>query len=557
MNNSEIKEWVYKNYYRTDGKPNSNFGREDYCNKTEITKDFFQSVMSMTTWLNGHNPKFNDRVKVILNNIQSSPKCICGKDVKLNWDRNKPNEVFNKYCSIKCSRNDDSIKEQTRLTCLEKYGVDNPSKSNKIKELISSGLRLSFSDAVTRYKINYADRFEYTDDGSYSIDGSVEVRCTLHDIKFTRNSKQLLSGETNCPECRKDGLRDQFMMTKDEFVERLSQVRNGEFTLVGGYHGMASVSRFKCKEGHEFECKADHIVGTNRGNCPYCFAGTSKQEQSFISFLKTLSENVIVNSRKHLGNGKEVDAVVDDKLMFEFNGLYWHSNRMLTNDYHLDKTKLAEDGGYRLFHVWSNEWLDDTRRDIWKSIISNAVGMPSRRIFARKCVVSEVDYPTYEHFLNTNHIQGHSNAKTRLGLFSNGELVSVMGFSKPRFDNTCDFELVRFANLKFTSVVGAASKLLTHFRRMNPNKSIVSYADRRLSIGNVYKTLGFEFSHHSPPSYFYTKDGFNTISRYSTQRKVLGKVIKNFDPSLSEAQNMYQNGYYKVYDSGTSVWMLN
>lgn len=58
-----------------------------------------------------------------------TPKCHCGNDV--NWSRGKPN----KYCCFKCLPNNWN-QEKVRNTVQERYGVDNVSKNDKVKEKI-------------------------------------------------------------------------------------------------------------------------------------------------------------------------------------------------------------------------------------------------------------------------------------------------------------------------------------------------------------------------------------------------------------------------------------
>ncbi len=131
-----------------------------------------------------------------------------------------------------------------------------------------------------------------------------------------------------------------------------------------------------------------------------------------------------------------------------------------------------------------------------------------------------------------------------------------MTFSKPRFNHDYAYELVRFCSKLNTQVIGGASRLLKYFRTKNPNKSILSYADRRWSTGNLYKQLGFSLSHYSSPNYRYYK-GKHSMSRYSCQKHNLkGLFPKFYDASLSEKQIMIKAGYNCVYDSGNSVWVI-
>lgn len=103
-------------------------------------------------------------------------------------------------------------------------------------------------------------------------------------------------------------------------------------------------------------------------------------------------------------------------------------------------------------------------------------------------------------------MQGATNAKVRLGLRCNGELVALMTFGKPRFSSKHEWELIRFCTKCDYHVPGAAGKLLKAFERRFCPKSLVSYADRRWSQGKLYKALGFKLDHASPPNYWYFND---------------------------------------------------
>ena len=129
-----------------------------------------------------------------------------------------------------------------------------------------------------------------------------------------------------------------------------------------------------------------------------------------------------------------------------------------------------------------------------------------------------------------------------------------MTFSKSRFDKKYDFELIRYCNKLDLTTVGGASKLLKHFQR-NHKGSIVSYANRRYSNGNLYRQLGFNYKSSSVPNYWYSS-GLNLLSRYECQKHKLKNVLKNFDESLSERDNMVNNGYYRIYDCGNDKFEL-
>ena len=112
---------------------------------------------------------------------------------------------------------------------------------------------------------------------------------------------------------------------------------------------------------------------------------------------------------------------------------------------------------------------------------------------------------------------------------------------------------MRYCQLKNTRVIGAAGKMLRYFRK-NHTGSIISYANRRWSNGNLYKALGFSFVRNTCPSFVYTKNGI-IYSRLQLQKHKL-KNMENYNPNLTAEKILELEGFKKLYDCGNSVWEL-
>ena len=134
-----------------------------------------------------------------------------------------------------------------------------------------------------------------------------------------------------------------------------------------------------------------------------------------------------------------------------------------------------------------------------------------------------------------------------------------MSFGKTRFNINYEWELLRYCNKLNTSVVGGASKLFKNFLKENNPESVISYSDKSFNTGNLYNMLGFEYSHTSSPNYKYISERDNLIlSRYQCQKHKLSNLLKdNFDENLTETENMYNNGFHKIFDCGNDVWIYN
>lgn len=286
--------------------------------------------------------------------------------------------------------------------------------------------------------------------------------------------------------------------------------------------------------------------------------GVSREELQVRDFIQTLSKDIEVS--KKILDHKEIDIYDPyNKLAVEYNGIYWHSTNDIDKIHkfrskHLEKTTWATNNNIMLFHIFSSEWKN--QQDIWKSILTNQYKR-NNKIYARKCSIRAVDSELCEKFLDDNHLQGRDHSSVRLGLFYEDNLVSIMTFCKSRFNKKIEWELSRACSLKYTTVVGGASKLLNHFKTKYNPSSIITYANLRYSIGNIYKTLGFTKSHQSPPNYFYYRGLEVLQSRHKFQKHRLHKILDNFNPNISELSNMLNNGYRIIYDCGNDVYVWN
>ena len=89
----------------------------------------------------------------------------------------------------------------------------------------------------------------------------------------------------------------------------------------------------------------------------------------------------------------------------------------------------------------------------------------------------------------------------------------------------------------------------------NFNGSIVSYADRSYSMGNVYEKNGFELIKTNRPSYYYVpKNSEKMYHRMNYTKKELLKLLN--EPNLTEKQLAERLGFSKIYDCGTLTYIL-
>jgi len=389
------------------------------------------------------------------------------------------------------------------------------------------------------------NKFDYSLVEYNNSNEKIKVICPIHGV-FTVKPSSHIQG-SDCFKCK---VKNQFL-TNEDFTNRSQLVHKDKYDYsITDYLGIRNKIKIICNKHGEFETWPQ--IHMNGSNCPQCAIESnqysSQYELEIINFIKEKLPNINIIQCYRLDN-KEIDIYLPDyNLGIEFNGLYWHSHIYKENSYHKVKSDFFEKNNIQIFHIWEDQWLN--KKNIIKSMIYNKLNLNTERIYARKCIIKEVDYNTKNNFFINNHIQGDCPSKTNIGLFFNDELVSCMSFGKERFKKQSEsHELLRFCNKLNINVIGGASRLFKHFLKNYSPKNIITFADRRFSQGNLYNVLGFKFIEYTSPNYIYWKN-FQIFNRIYFQKHKLKDKLEIFDKDKSEYENMVINGYNRVWDCG-------
>lgn len=439
-----------------------------------------------------------------INSIHDIPICQakeCNNPVTYN--KAYPNKGFASFCSPECSRKSKTINDEIEGLLRDKEWLYNQRYIlKKSKENIANELGISISPVNKWLKIHQFPDIRYNE-SDYKIKRILENKVELQDLYSSGDQLHLIAKKLGTS-----------TSTLSIFMRK---------------HGI------EMRPSNSYERKKNFI---------------STGEREVFDFLIGQDITVIQSDRSVIG--KELDIhMPDHKLAIEFNGLYWHSEEHKPKDIHIEKTNLCEEKGIELFHIWEDDW--NSKRSIVMSMILHKLNKSPFKIGARKCTIKKVSGSDARKFLEENHLQGYSSSSKNLGLYYNEDLVSLMTFNKPRFNKSIDWELVRFANKINTSVVGAFSKLFRSFVSENEG-SIVTYADRCYSQGNVYESNGFKLYKINPPSYWYVVDnGSKKVSR----THFIKSKLKDFDQSMSEKEIVDLIGIKKIWNSGTKTYYFN
>lgn len=219
---------------------------------------------------------------------------------------------------------------------------------------------------------------------------------------------------------------------------------------------------------------------------------------------------------------------------------------LVSPDYHLKKTKLAEENGCRCIHVF--DWDD------WNKVLD--LVRPKERIFARKCEVHMVSLEEVYSFTNQNHIQGSCLGQDiALGLYFNGELVELMTFGTPRYSSKYDLELLRLCSKSNVTVVGGASRLFKDAcDSFDQGTKILSYCNRAKFTGDVYKKIGMTEVRSTDAQEVWSKDHEFVTANMLRARGYDQLFHTDYGKDVSNEELMIKNKWRPVFDCGQYVF---
>ena len=501
--------------------------------KCEICgKEFKGYTSTFSQHLKEHNITTKEYYDTYLHFSPSTCE-ICGSETKFL----SINKGYKRKCA-KCGRVERAKKaaETTRKVWRKKYGVDNVFQLESIKEKAkNTKIERYGSETFTNpVKMMETKEMRYGDAGYTNKEKATK---TFQERYGADNYLQVINANHKAIQYQNDKI--------DEFE------RENDCTLVAKLVKQFGQGWYKA---HIVEPIIESSQRTYIRNCDiptiekYAMDNhvSSINELEVVDFVKSILGDVLVetNTRKVIPP-YELDIYIPEKgIAIEYNGVYYHCDDVKGKDYHLKKTERCEELGIRLIHIFETEWHE--HKDICKSIIKSSLGVYDARVYARDCIIKEVSPSDAREFLEVNHIQGAVNSSYRLGLYYNSELVQIITIGKSRFKDD-EVELLRMCSKLGWQVVGGFSRLMKN----QPYEELISYVDRCKFSGVGYFSSGWAFISYTMPSYFYSNsNGKTTISRYQAQKHKLPKLLKVFDSQLTEAENMKNNNWFRVYDCG-------
>lgn len=542
--------------------------------------DIKKEILQLTTFL---DDKYNEieigqRLYHIRDNIKEILYCrICGKpkafyrfsDGYFSTCGNKECKNKSKVLSFKKTiyekydgnyfKEGSEAREKYKNTMIDLYGVDHNFKSKELRENAEKTMaeRHGVKHALSSKKIS--EKRNQT---------CMDKHGTLNFIQSDKSKKTNINRYGFENPMQNQGIAQKVAIsssfTKQEALRKKLNTYDIELIKFG-----TIISEIKCNRcGNVYWRRSGKMNSKLRelqNPCSFCnppSLTTSMAEDALVLYLSEIYDGEIKRNYRDIfiGNNKfsEVDAYLPKlNIAFEYNGLYWHSEKYRNSDYHQEKTLFLLNKGIKLYHIWEDDWINNN--DIIKSIVSSLLNK-NQNISSDLCEISIVTNEDYKKFSNENHLNGYSPSSITIGLYYLKELVLLMSFLKTSknddfSESKYEYEVVRNCPKIGICIDNGADKILNYFKR-NYSSSVVLYLNVSFSPKVeecVYFKTDAKYIKITPPNYTWVIDG-KRINKLNLTKEKLIRMGYDQDKSMNDI--MHGMGYYKIWDCGNYKFSL-
>lgn len=427
-------------------------------------------------------------------------------------------------------------------------------------EKTREAIRYDFYTAINKAQDVHGDRYLYLGIGYGGPEDRVTLKfiCPEHGYQEQRIGSHYVGH--GCRACSIESRASGRRLVYEELVKEFCTIHENKYTykalIPSDETTFAKIVAVCPRHGEFVQLVSGHMNGNG---CPSCGTRVSKANREIAEFLKSSGLEVELEYQIVISDTRRIFAdiyVPEANLVIEHLGIRWHSTLFKEPDFLRERQEAVEKLGYSFIAIYSDEWT--YRRPQIEKLLLSRCGINSGAISARKCTVVEVSRADGNEFITANHIQTYnSTVATYLGLQYMGKLVAVMAFTT----NTSNrgqtasvdlWELSRFCSS--TRVVGGASRLLSAFLDRVPEaRKLVTFSDRRVFRGDMYKVLGFAVDSELPPDYTYVV-GRHRKHKRGFQKSDLLAMFPEATAEQTEREITENNGIYRIYDSGKLRW---
>lgn len=522
------------------------------------------------------NIQFSEKLYWYFNNLQERPKCYCGSELKFQSFK----KGYSIFCSTKCANNSISHHEKTRQTCLKRYGgvgnasekllnktkqtrlerygnekyvgIEKRKKTNLKKYGVEHGLinkeiqEKSRQTKLERYGNEYYTNYEKANVTKIERYGSIwgenfkKTNLERLGVEYPFQSKKIQD------KIKENNLKKYGSIHPLQNQELLSKsIKTRKNNFICEHDDILDITDdciYICKCPHpdctmcdekRFEISSQKYHGRKYRNdelCTIISPGYHNKNTFIENFVKDILNKYnieYVTNTKDIIPPKELDIYIPSKkIAIECNGVFWHSDKWKDENYHINKYKLCQENDIQLISVWEDQVYK--KPEIIESIILSKLNI-YKEIIDSNYFIGLPDSNEYLKFMFANNINDAYACGIKIGLYYNGELISVMCFSKINKDS---YILHGYHKKLFTNIVNGHIVLFNYFTQQYNPKVITGYSSNDL-CDELFENLAFE-----------EDEVKSNVSYIDNKYNRINSVLRN------------TSVMYKIYDSGRTKWIF-
>lgn len=497
----------------------------------------------------------------------------CNNKFEANYYKRHIRRFCSKKCANACPDTKKKIVDSQKKTFNEKYGTDHPMKTEQTKQNFKKSMKqkygvehaLQHKDCIQKLTQTKIQRYndpnfnneplrKQTCIKKYGTENVRQSDYYKHKYKQTCIQKygvEHASKSTSYKDSHKKLMFEKFIKNErfDNFTHMFS---------FDEYQGVTELYNkkytFKCNrcgllEDHDISCGKSLV-------CSKCDKKPSSNFQSdIVDFISNTFPSIpIIQNDRTVLYPKEIDILLPSmKIGIECDSLIYHSEIFggKNKTYHLNKTRRAINKEINLIHITDYDWNNKTH--IIKSMLYEVLNGGEKEIYSND--IRKIDKKTAKLFLDENHINGFDNSSIRYGIYYKGSLLYVATFRKCN-RNKNEYYLNRFGSVGFIKIKNALKLIFNKFiNEYNPNK-ITALLDRNYYSGMELNDINMAFIENTEPMCKYITGNYSILeSQYNLTKQKMKSLLENYDPKLTNWENLKNNGFDRIWDCGTSKWI--
>lgn len=404
---------------------------------------------------------------------------------------------YYEYCSNKCISSDPNIKKIKEEKSFKKYGTKAPGMNQEIKNKIIETNNKKYGHNSPLQNNDIKNKAKSTFIKNYGVDNP-----NKSDVLLKRRIKTYSKN-----------MRLKFLETyKNIGIYDIDYENNKMY--------------FHCSENHDFEISIDLFHNRRRINtmlCTICnplnlhVSGLEKDLQKFI--IESYNGVVLLND-KNIIKPYELDVYLPElNLAVEFNGLFYHSEKCVEKEYHLNKTNLCEKQNIKLIQIFEDQWND--KKEIIKNLILKNINKTTNLNNDYKILRLIDEVIIKNHINEICLIEDFSDFC--FGLFLNEKIQAFISFKKSIEHK---YEIINYAEV--TS--GCFDILFDYFIENYNPKEVLFELDRFFYSPLQDNFKNFKINSYIEPDYYYLiNKSRENKNKYTEKDAIKNKIYKIYD----------------------------